>query len=714
MKQLPIIVCLSGILLLVGCNREERLKITFQNPPLEYRMHQNIHSPSPDPAKQDSLIVYYLENGYGGFTTNVDFQHYLTDEGMKSFHAFCDKAKSKGLALWLYDEKGYPSGNAGDLVIKSNPSFESMGWYERDTVVTGGKVFFPLPPGDIVRAMAIPVYADSLAFAKATDLSKNIDKEQIRWDAPSGTWKILAVTRYQLYKHFQAEAKDAGKMGSHYPSLMLPEVTNKFIELTHETYAKYLGNDLGKYFVSTFTDEPSLMAVPYGTYPWSVIPWIGLLSDQIYARYGYRPEDKLDYLFLDAGPEGQKIRCQYFGTMGDLIARNYFLRIRDWCREHHVRSGGHLLLEETMMAHVPLYGNIFQCLQNMDAPGIDVLSCFPSKTPVHAPRLAASAANLSGADRVMCEPCPVADKIATGKEPPTDDVRGFLDIQLLGGVTDFNNYLELSNASEAEKKQVNDYVARINMMLRGGYIKADIAVVYPIETLWTQWIPKPVSVAGWDSVSGGYPGAIKVEQTFRNLSRFLYANRWEYLYVDSKALMDAKVNGSELAHGNQRWKVLILPDVNTLPLAAWKKIEQFVNNGGYLIALGSMPANSLTTYPDAAVLQIGNRIFQHKEKAIYLSTLNTKDLDHVLSQFIGKEIRLGDEKLPIRYSHRVVKGKDCFFVINDSENQVDTRLEFNTSKALTEWNPVTGVAQPVQKDIHLELKPFSGIIYRVR
>ncbi len=699
--------------MVTGCDKNSSWRKDFVNPPLGFKMNQNIHNVPMDPAGQDSLIESYLQNGYGGFASNVDFNHYLTDEGMKSFRMFSEKVKNKGMALWLYDERGYPSGNAGDLVIKTNPAWESMGLYEKDTLVESGELQYNLPPGDLVSAAAFRVSDLMTDWESKINLCTQVTKGVLIWNVPSGSWKILTVTKYRLYENFQACAKDAGKLGANYPSLMLPEVTKKFIELTHEAYRKYLGDDLGASFVSTFTDEPSLMAVPFGMFSWSVVPWIGLLSDEMQKLYGYRPEDRLEFLFLDEGEKGKEVRYHYFSTMADLIANNYFKPIKEWCREHNFKSGGHLLLEETLMAHVPLYGDAFRCFQEMDAPGIDVLSCYPALTPVHSPKLASGAAELSGATRVMCEPCPVADRIQLGgKETPADHVRGFLNIQLLGGVTDFNNYLQLSNSDEEEKNEFNTYVARIAMLLRGGHTRANIAVVYPIETLWTKWIPEPVSVTGWDSVAGGDTDAVNVEQSFRNVSRFLYSNRWEYAYIDSKAIIDGEIKDGKLIHGLLEWKVIILPSVNTLPLEAWKKLALFAKAGGMVISLNASPENSESHFPDEAVLEIGKEIFSGQEKSTILEAWSPSKLEQLLTKYLVKDFSLADETFPIRYCRRMIDGNDVFFLINDSEKELKTGLKFKDNKRFTEWDPATGTSRVVRGNIGLDLKAFHGKIYR--
>jgi hypothetical protein len=703
--------------LIISCTDQgdRDLRINFPEPPLSYRMNQNLHNFPLDDAGQDSLINAYLDNGYGGFAMNVPFEHYLTDEGMEATLRFCEKAKAAGMELWLYDEEGYPSGNAGDIVIRENPAWESMGLYFKDTLVDGGLTLFQLPPGQSEFVTAYPIVEGKVNRDSGKDLMDMVDGPVLEWPAPEGSWQIVAVSKYRLYEGFQASHKGGSKLGANYPSLMIPEVTAKFIEVTHEAYAEYMGEDLGKYFLATFTDEPSLMAVPFGWYSWAVIPWQEVLSLEIEKRHGYRPEEKLVELYLDEGPEGQMVRYQYFKAMGDLLAENFFKPIKDWCAQHQFQSGGHLLLEETMMAHVPLYGDIMQSFREMHAPGIDILSCFPERMPVHSPKLASSAAELSGNHLVMSEPCPVADRRQLGgKETPAESVRGHLNMLLAGGVTDFNNYLRLSNSDQGEKIAFNQYVGRINMLMSGGHTRADIGIVYPVESLWTRFTPRPRRVASWDSVAGGAPAAVHIEQTFRNISRFMFASRWEYSYLDSRALIDASVEKDRLIHGPLQWKVIILPAVTTLPEAAWQKLETFIQAGGKVIALEHMPENSEDRFPDAEMQASFETLFKESEHAVYVKGWESEGMEKILSSWLDKAVQLEDESLPIRLAHRKIDGRDVVFVLNDSKQEVSTPMNLQVKGRLEEWDPASGTVTSVGNPTVLSLLPYHGKIYRTR
>ena len=333
----------------------------------------------------------------------------------------------------------------------------------------------------------MPSVDGQLEYDRARSLLSSIRDGRIRWTAPDGTWTIAQISHAPLYTGFQA-GTDRGGTTPRYPSLLMPEVTKRFIELTHRRYAQAFTEKLGTLFTSTFTDEPSSMALPFPNLGYGVYPWKENVSTEFMTRYSADLKDVLLPMMLDRGPEGEKLRYRYFRIIADFMSRNYFRQIREYCSTQKLKSGGHLLVEETMMAQVPLYGSIMACYREMDVPGIDVLTGMPSFTRryLYSSRLASSAAELQGNSMVMCESCPISDyNFYDGKEAPTIEIKGSLNRQIVGGVTDFNNYLQLQHEDSNGRKAFNDYIARVEMMLAGGVRASRIAVYYPVETLWS-------------------------------------------------------------------------------------------------------------------------------------------------------------------------------------------------------------------------------------
>ncbi len=705
-KKLILTVLFLANTAILAQSRQDLYEI-WQNPPLEYRMNKNIHHLPSDQQGQNALIENTLANGWGGFSLNVSFSHYLTDNGMKTVRQFCESAKAKGMDLWLYDEQGYPSGSAGGRVLKQNIALESMGIFFTDAVVSGGLSEFKVPPGRPIQISAFPIINGEADYTRSVNLSDYYDGSQVHWDAPEGKWKLFAATKNSLYKGFQADRNSYP-----YPSLLIPEVTEIFLDTTHNKYAEYLGNNLGRYFTSTFTDEPSTMAMQFHSYSekHAVIPWQEVLSSEMATRYGYRPEDRLVELFYYDGSAGQQVRYQYFKTVGDLISENYFGKIKIWCEEHNFLSGGHLLLEETMLAHVPLYGNIMQCFRQMNAPGIDILSCYPENFPVHSPKLASSAAELEGQSRVMSEPCPVADG---DSEPPMESLRGFVNMLLLEGVTDFNCYLKLNGLTQEEQIEFNKYVGRIGMLLRGGYTSADIGVVYPIESLWTKYKPGYQKVSGWKHVIGASEEANSIDKAFKDVSRFMYDYRWEYMHLDSQAIIDSIVDNGNLTHGNHQFKVIVLPAVDTLPIEAWKRLLRFAQQGGKLIFLEAVPCNSEIAFPDTYVQAEFARMIKENKNVLFMKEWASEGLDNIISKWVRAKVLVEEKKLPLRLAHKKVGSDDVFFLINDSHETIRTNIEFNIKGRVEQWDPESGKVSVISGMEEILLMPYHGKVYMV-
>ena len=55
----------------------------------------------------------------------------------------------------------------------------------------------------------------------------------------------------------------------------------------------------------------------------------------------------------------------------------------------------------------------------------------------------------------------------------------------------------------------------------------------------------------------------------------------------SRALAEAQVQGNALVHGKLRWRGVVLPATDTLPLAAWENLARFWRAGGIVAVIGA-------------------------------------------------------------------------------------------------------------------------------
>jgi hypothetical protein len=716
------LLCLFLVVIAIAaCSTKERqLRSRFNEPLPENRPNLNTHHYPHDPEKQDSILDNYLREGYGGMAANVNWtDDYLKNEKeLKSYFRFVRAAKSRGMNVWLYDENWYPSGMAGGYILEEHPEWEAEGLLFKDSLVSGPQKFqWHLLPGNLLSVKAVPVIEGLNYPDKALDITEFASKKFLEWEVPAGTWRLAQLSTNILREGFQAGNMRGGK-DRFYPSLLMPEVTRRFIELTHKKYAEAAGEKLGNLIYATFTDEPSSMGHTFQNLGYGVYPWKKNLSDEIYSRFGWKPEDKWLTIMFDEGNEGKKLRYQYFSLVSEFMSRYHFRSVKEYCNSQGIKASGHLLLEESLPIQALLYGDIMACYREMDIPGIDVLTGMPEFTRryLYSSRMAASAAELNENTEVMSEICPIADKrFHNGKEAPTNDVKGTINRQMLGGVTRFNNYLRLQHASQKEKMEFNSYVARISTMMNGGFRASSIAVLYPIETIWTKFRPAPAWNKSWDDMAGGDPNVRKVSEVLDSVADHLYANRWEFSYIDVRALVESKVTKGKLCHGSLKWDLLVLPGIETLSLKAMETIRSFVNSGGKVLALKSLPENSPSDFPSIEITSITDKLFKNadrSENTFFMKNFSIADFQASLEKLVPREYSVEPSNLPVLVSHKIVDGHDVLLVVNDSSQQQKFSVSITTGKIIEKWNPNNGEIEKVKNPVKLSLNSYDGIILR--
>ena len=743
-KGMLVALSLVGVFACSG-GQPDGFAALFKDPPASCRILKINHGWPDDEAGRGAQVSALQQGGFGGFVNSINFGGgYVTNpKNWAAMRGGVAAMRKAGLELWLYDEAGYPSGRAGGLVLKDHPEREARALFAAKSEIAGpGPVSIPCPPGDLLFARAYPVTAaGAAALAGAVDLPP-ASNGHFTWAAPGGHWQLLAVSQGRLFEGTQV---DFSGVPAHAPyvSLLDPEAVSAFIEITHERYAKEFGHNLGQWFVSTFTDEPSLIADYYVRgMPWSCVAWHPSLAEGFARRTGRQLTDELPWLFLD-GSGAARTRYDFWQTVAGQLRKNYFLRIRDWCRAHQILSGGHLLLEEDIRHHVPLYGDFFACQREMDVQGIDVLSCDPAQSPWFIARMASSAGELEGNTLVMSETSDFQEMQARPKKPVSmAQFRGTINRLLLGGVNRFNSYSFFPNRSDwsdAELRALNEWTGRGCLALTGGHRNARIAVLYPIETAWTRFKPSKQGFCDAGRLTDRLAGIIY------RVNDLLYVNRHEFSHIDTRTLVEAKVANGELRLGNLAFSVVILPDTDTLPEAAWKNLERFWESGGAVIAAGALPLNSEKGFPSEAAVAIGQRIFgtgsqlrgirsalrirfAESQKAdgrgwaanskggvgIYLAPDEVPCLPAILAQLVPPDVTVDGAAAPVRMTRRLIDGKDVFFVINDGAAPWQGTVRFGGARAGELLDPATGVITPLSDpaNVKVALGAWGAVLVR--
>ena len=390
------------LLLPIAIADDASLVQRFADPPAQARILKIIHSwPDAAPA-QDEIIRQLTRQGFGGVVCNVSFHDYLVSETKwRSFQRAVAEAKKAGWALWLYDERGYPSGNAGGIVLRDHPEWEASGLLIADAATEGSAVTLAAPPGRLFLAAAFPARDGRIDLAGKIDLAMQIRDGRLTWQPPPGRWQVLIATQYRLYEGTHAVSNFADKIP--YVNLLMPEPTRRFLAVTHQAYADRLGSDLGKQFMSTFTDEPSLMSVFMKPMPYRVLPWSPGLPIEFHIRRGYPLEPVVAVLVLDAGAAARKYRYDFWLTIGRACLRELLRPDPGLVPRTTICGPAGTCSWRKVSSHTCRSMVISSAVRRLDAPSIDCLTSLPPEVPWFIARLLASAAELEGNTVVMSE-----------------------------------------------------------------------------------------------------------------------------------------------------------------------------------------------------------------------------------------------------------------------------------------------------------------------
>jgi hypothetical protein len=607
-----------------------------------------------------------LEMGVSGFVTNVKLEKYLSDEkSWDNLRRGVKIAHEMGLRVWIYDEKGYPSGAAGGLVLERYPEGEAEG--------------------------LIQTFSDD------------------------------GRPRYEVAKLFENTHATANFFERrHYLNILDQRAVATFINVTHDSYERAL-RPIGEYVEAFFTDEPSLIStyVPAGLdYP-KTIPWHESLPGVFQSRKGYDITQHWESLFEDTGGNDRKIRCDFYEVISDLCAESYFGQIQRWCQTQKVLSSGHLLGEETLVWQTLFNGDPFSCYRRFDIPGIDMILSSPERIlrdrePFFlVPKVASSAAGLQGKRRVMCE---ISDFFGMmgGRHASLAQMKCTAGVLMSLGITDFTSYYSVSlkpnqppdpalksrRFSAQEYRQYTDYVSRVNTVLQEGSYHRRTAVLHPIVSVWANFTPPT------RSMYEPHPSdrVRFIDESFANLCRELIQHQVEYDIVDEGSLASARIEGKNLVIGDHSYDVVVLPPMDTIRLRSLGTILRFAQQGGSVFAHPLHPQfASEGVEKDADIKKMMAEIMAKGPVGGIHS--ETTPIHYLIRSRVPPLCHLTPSSSDILCTTISRNGRLSFFLVNASSREYSGRLLMRASGKPIIMDPATGE----ERQVEFTIVPDGGI-----
>ena len=258
---------------------------------------------------------------------------------------------------------------------------------------------------------------------------------------------------------------------------------------------------------------------------------------------------------------------------------------------------------------------------------------------------------------------------------------------------------------------VTKYLQRVSYMLRQGIPVNDVALFLPNSDAW----------ASFDGRNFSLSAALqtRVSDSVRAITDAGYNLDF---FDDQLLALRGKISGDTLKFGAVRYRAVVLPGVERIPLATMKTLEKFARGGGILIASRRLPdlAPGYKT-PDAgtlAVRAIVQRLFRDKN-APGIFVEDDSQIGAALAKRLPPDVAFSSSATEIGAVHRHTDAGEIYFIANTSNQPKLVQASFRVTGLQPEiWNPLDGSVNPISgvgksensTTIALFLAPYGSTI----
>ena len=463
---------------------------------------------------------------------------YLTDAFFRLVRFAAQEARKRDMDFWLYDEGGWPSGGARNLLVSQDTGRMRTVLERRDALLRAGTVY--RPADDVIAAFA---EGGPIAPGHRAETDTKIQEYYREYQAFGGLTQALDAQN-----------------------------TRAFLSETHEKYARALSG-VAQNGLNFFTDEPGAGGRP----------WPQDMAERFEKRYGYSILGYLPAVYdgaLAASAADVRARIDYYSLCGELFRQNFLEPIRDWCRGHGMVLCGHLNNEDNAFGALHCgYGSTLASLRRLDLPGIDLIwrqlvSPDMQAQPQAAgfrffPRIGASAARQIGQTRCLSESFNIYGAGFTWNQ-----ARYLANFQFVRGITLINNMNVPSGRQRAtplnmrpcytpeipgpeHMQALNGYLARAQFLLQTGIPASDTALYSPDRDYLA------------DDAT-----ARAAEAAFRAAGEALEQAGVDFDYIDDEAILAAELSQGALNVGNACYRHVVVPPCKHMPEEVRAKLIQ--------------------------------------------------------------------------------------------------------------------------------------------
>ena len=445
--------------------------------------------------------------------------------------------------------------------------------------------------------------------------------------------------------------------------------------------------------------------------------WTTNFLEEFKARRGYDLKPYLPALVANIGPKTGAIRHDWGQTITELLNERFLAPLRDWSKRNHTL----LRMQNYGIPAAALSSNAYVDLPEGEGPQWKVL---------RASRWASSASHLYGQPVTSSETWTWLHSPVFRATPL--DMKAEADLHFLEGINqlighgwpytpesiEYPGWRFYAAAVFDEKNpwwiampDISLYLQRLSFLLRQGQPANDVALYLPNSDAYAHF-------------SAGHVHMIdKLRELVGDdiIPRILEAG-YNFDFFDDNVLRQiGRADKDGLTLGPNKYRVVILPGVERIPLDTLKTLEEFARNGGIVIASRRVPSLvpglQATEADQSQLREISQRLFSGKTPLGYLVEDENGQLGNKLASLLRPDVMLSPAVPEIGFIHRRSNDAEIYFLANTSNVPHSVKATFRVHGLQPEtWDPFTGrvaaadvAARPEGgTTLSLDLEPYES------
>jgi len=423
--------------------------------------------------------------------------------------------------------------------------------------------------------------------------------------------------------------------------------------------------------------------------------WTGDFLEEFLKRRGYDLKPLLPVLATGIGPQAGAVRCDWGKTLTELFNERFMAPVSEWARKNRT------------LFRIQCYGIPPATLSSNALADVSEGEGSQWKT-LRASRWAASASHIYGRAVTSSETWTWLHSPVFRATPL--DMKAEADLHFLQGVNQLIGHGWPYSAEGVEypgwrfyaagvfneknpwwivMPDLARYLQRSSHMLRQGQPANDVAFYLPVSDAWASFTPGRANLIDALRERVGPDAIPAVLDAGFNLDFF----------DDGVLNQTGRIEKGALVLGKNRYRAVVLPNVERVPLETLKAFDEFRRSGGVLIASRRKPAIApglaATEEEKAQIREISQRLFESAAAPSRYAEDEKSQLGAALRAQLTPDVDLSPATPEIGFVHRRLRDAEIYFLANSSNARRSVRATFRVAGMQAEWwQPLSGLVSP--------------------